>query len=95
MNSSEELELKKKIERGNKAEQILKDPLIKEAIQNMKNTVYHNIETSSYRQTKQREELYRMLKTIDHFQSQFEQMVNGKKKAESMLQALLNKARGV
>ena len=88
---SAELELK--MRRGQHAARILKDSLVQEALTGMRETVYHNIKTSHFKQSEEREELYRMLKAIEAFEREFKDRINGGKKAESKLKELLNKLR--
>ena len=84
-----ELEAKKR--RGEHAARILKDSLVQEALNGMRETVYHNIRSSHFKDVDEREDLYRMLKTVDCFERQFTDAINGGKKAESRLKELLNK----
>lgn len=88
-----ERELKLKVQKGENAHRIINEPLIQEALEGMRSTVYHNIRTSNFKQVDEREDLYKQLKAIDAFERQFTDMINGGKKAESRLQELLNKLR--
>ena len=88
---SADLEAKKR--RGEHAARILKDSLVNEALTGMRETIYHNIRTSHFKDAEEREELYRMLKATDAFERQFKDAINGGKKAESKLKELLNKLR--
>lgn len=88
---SEEHDLKAKIQRAEHAERILNDKLVKEALTNMRETVFHNIRTSNFKQIEERENLYKMLKAIDGFEEEFKRQIQGGAKARSRLQELLNK----
>lgn len=88
---SEEHELKAKIQRGEHAERILNDTLVKDALSSMRETVFHNIRTSNFKQVEERENLYKMLKAIDGFEEEFKRQIQGGTKARSRLQELLNK----
>ena len=82
-------DLQGKINRGDHADRILKDPLIQEAIKGMRDKVFQNIRTSHWKDVDEREELYKMLKVIDDFEHQFTDAINGGKKAKSRLTDLL------
>lgn len=88
---SEERELKNKIQRAEHAERILSDSMVQDALKSMRETVYHNIRTSNFKQIEERENLYKMLKAIDGFEQEFISTINGGKKAKSRLEELLNK----
>jgi hypothetical protein len=88
-----ERELKAQVQKGDNAARVLKDPLIQEALTGMRETVYHNIRTSNFKQFEEREDLYKMLKAIDAFEKQFTDVINGGKKAKTRLKDLLNKLR--
>lgn len=90
----EEHELREKINRGEHAARILNDKLVHEALENMKKTVFHNIETSYFKNVEEREDLYKMLRAINSFENQFKQMIDGGKKAKSVLEEILNKLKG-
>lgn len=79
--------------RGEHAARILKDSLVQEVLVGMRETVFHNIKTSHFKQSEEREELYRMLKAIEAFEREFKDRINTGKKAESKLKELLNKLR--
>lgn len=78
--------------RGEHAERLLKDPLLSEVLQEMRATLYHNIETSHWRKQREREELYRMLKTIQTFEAQLEQRIRKGTKARATLASKLKNA---
>lgn len=87
----EERELKEKAQRGEHAKRILEDKLVQEALVGMRETVYHNIRTSHFRQVEEREDLYKMLKAIDSFERQFTDAIAGGKKARSRLKELFKR----
>lgn len=84
-----EADLERDIQRGERARQLLNDPMLRDAIDKMRETTYHNIRTSNFKQIDEREECYKMLKAIDHFEDEFTRIVNGGKKAKSLIKKLL------
>lgn len=88
---SEELRLKETAARAERAERIMSDPLVKGALENMRDTLYHNIETSIWRARGEREEAYRMLKLIKRFEADFEAHMRDGKVARSRLDELKRK----
>jgi hypothetical protein len=86
---------KKKAEKeiidGQKAKQLLREPMIVDAINGMRESVYHNIRTSHYSRADEREDLYKMLKAIDSFELELKRRIDKGKKARSMLDKLFNK----
>ena len=84
-----EADLRGKVNRGDHAQRILDDPLVKEVLENMRQTVYYNIATSNFKQVEERENLYLMLKAIEGFEREFKDAINGGKKAQSRLINLL------
>ena len=79
---------KEKANRGERARQLLKDPLIKDAIDNLKGIVFSNIESSHYSKVDEREDLYKMLQAINKFESQFKKWVKDGELAKSRLEKL-------
>ncbi len=88
MNQSE---AEQKLREGQHAERILKDTLVKSAIDGMRETVYENIRTSHFKNVDEREDLYKMLRTIDAFEQQFQTRIRDGKKAKSILERLLKR----
>ena len=88
---SEENDLRNKVNRADHAERILTDKIVQEALTGMRETVYHNIRTSHFKDTDEREDLYKMLKSIDSFERQFTDAINGGKKAKSRLKELFKR----
>ena len=86
-----EREAQDKIRRGQHAERLLKDPLMVEVIDGMKRTVFHNIETSNYKDIDEREDLYKMLQAINAFEKDLKQRIQGGVKAKSVLEKLFSK----
>ena len=87
----EERELHADVQRGERARQILKDPLVEGALNSMRETVYHNISTSHFKAVDEREDLYKMLQAITHFETEFKRHINGGKKAQSLLKKLFQR----
>lgn len=92
---SEELDLRQQIAEAERARQLLKDPMIVAALDEMRDTVYTNIRTSSFRQKEEREYLYLQLKAIDEFERKFKLRIQNGKLAESRLTELKRKLKRV
>ena len=92
---SEELDLRQQIAEAERARQLLKDPMIVAALDELRNTVYTNIRTSSFRQKEEREYLYLQLKAIDEFERKFKLRIQNGKLAESRLTELKRKLKRV
>lgn len=89
MNDSErQQKLVAQSQRGDRAKQILNDPLVVEAFSQMEDAVIENLRTSHWSHQDEREELYKMLRVIDDFKGKFRQHVEGGKKAKTLLQRL-------
>jgi hypothetical protein len=84
-------DLQQDINLAENAKRLLNDPLLSESLLNMRETLYHNIRTSSYKATDEREECYRMLKAVDAFESQLISKIKGGEKAQGLLEKMLNK----
>lgn len=82
-----------KARKGERARQLLKDPLIKDALDGLRGIVFKNIETSHYSKTGEREDLYKMLQAINGFESQFKKMMRDGELAKSRLEKLKDKFR--
>lgn len=92
---SEELDLRQQIAEAERARQLLKDPMIVAALDELRNTVYTNIRTSSFRQKEEREYLYLQLKAIDEFERKFKLRIQNGKLAESRLDEMKRKLKRV
>jgi|DEB3_MinimDraft_2_1074329.scaffolds.fasta_scaffold57217_2 hypothetical protein len=92
---SEELDLRQQIVDAERARQLLKDPMLVAALDDMRNTVYTNIRTSSFRQKEEREYLYLQLKAIDEFERKFKLRIQNGRLAESRLAELGRKIKRV
>jgi len=92
---SEELDLRQQIAEAERARQLLKDPMIVAALDEMRDTVYTNIRTSSFRQKEEREYLYLQLKAIDEFERKFKLRIQNGKLAESRLDEMKRKLKRV
>lgn len=92
---SEELDLRQQIADAERARQLLKDPMLVAALDDLRNTVYTNIRTSSFRQKEEREYLYLQLKAIDEFERKFKIRIQNGKLAESRLSELKRKIQRV
>ncbi len=80
-----------KARRGERARQLLKDPLITEALDNLKGIVFNNIESSHHSKVDEREDLYKMLQAINGFENQFKKMMRDGELAKSRLEQLKDK----
>ena len=92
---SEELKLRQQMAEAERARQLLEDPMIVAALDDMRNTVYTNIRTSSFRQKDEREYLYLQLKAIDEFERKFKLRIQNGRLAESRLAELGRKIKRV
>ena len=92
---SEELDLRQAMAEAERARQLLKDPMIVAALDELRNTVYTNIRTSSFKQKEEREDLYLQLKAIDEFERKFKIRITNGKLAESRLAELKRKIKQV
>ena len=92
---SEELDLRQQIADAERARQLLKDPMLVAALDDLRNTVYTNIRSSSFRQKEEREYLYLQLKAIDEFERKFKIRIQNGKLAESRLSELMRKIQRV
>lgn len=92
---SEELKLRQTMAEAERARQLLEDPMIVAALDDMRNTVYTNIRTSNFKQKEEREYLYLQLKAIDEFERKFKLRIQNGKLAESRLTELKRKIQRV
>lgn len=92
---SEELDLRQQIADAERARQLLKDPMIVAALDELRNTVYTNIRTSSFKQKEEREYLYLQLKAIDEFERKFKLRIQNGRLAETRLEELKRKIKRV
>lgn len=92
---NEELDLKRKMAEAERARQLLKDPMLVAALDDMRTVVYTNIRTSSFRQKEEREYLYLQLKAIDEFERRFKLRIQEGKLAESRLEEMKRKIKRV
>jgi hypothetical protein len=75
---SNDAELRRKIAEGERANQLLNDPMLVAALKEMRETVYENIRSSHFRHKDEREYLYLQLRAIDEFEKRFKhRMQNG------------------
>lgn len=66
----------KKIRKAEDAKRLLNDRVLKEALENLRTTCFHNIETSSHDQAGQREDLYYMLRCISAFERELKRFIS-------------------
>ena len=92
---TEELKLRQTMDDAERARQLLEDPMIVAALDDMRNTVYTNIRTSNFKQKEEREYLYLQLKAIDEFERKFKLRIQNGKLAESRLTELKRKIQRV
>lgn len=77
----------KKLRRTEEAKGIYNHPIFKEALENLRKTCFHNIETSSHDQGEQREDLYYMLRCISAFEREIKKIMDEGKVTAINLQA--------
>jgi len=70
-------------QKGHAADRILKDPIIKEVIQEIRQDCFRAIEKSTFFQNKTREEAYKMLRTVGVFENKLKKMVESGKVAQA------------
>lgn len=83
-----ENELKDAKNRGIRASQLLNDPLILSAFNDIRHVLYKKIEESDFNQRDDREDCYRMLRAAEMFEGMFRRHVNTGKAAEDKLKGL-------
>lgn len=66
----------KKARKADDAKMLLNNPLLKEALRELKDTCFYNIETSSHDQSVEREDLYYMLRCIKAFEAKLKQYID-------------------
>lgn len=81
--------------KGTRAEQVMNDPTVRDALTKMRETLYNNIETSAYKDVIEREECYKMLKCISAFERELKRVMEGGKVAESKLEQMSRKVKGL
>lgn len=80
-----EMDLKRKEQEGKRAKQLLDDELIKKAFHDIRENIYDKIGSSSFSQSEEREECYRMLRTLMSFEGQFQKYIQTGRLAEKKL----------
>lgn len=86
----EQQKLEAQVREGDHAKRILEDPLVNEVLQSMRETIYHNISTSRFDATDEREELYKQLVAVKAFEREFTKRINQGKVARTRLEQLIN-----
>ncbi len=92
---SEELKLRQQMIDAERARQLLEDPMMVAALDDLRNTVYSNIRSSSFKQKEEREYLYLQLRAIDEFERKFKVRIQTGKLAESRLAEMKRKIQRV
>lgn len=92
---NEELKLRQQMVEAERARQLLEDPMMVAALDDLRNTVYSNIRSSTFRQKEEREYLYLQLRAIDEFERKFKNRVQTGKLAESRLAEMMRKIQRV
>lgn len=92
---SEERKLRQQMADAERARQFLEDPMMVAALDDLRNTVYSNIRSSTFRQKEEREYLYLQLRAIDEFERKFKNRIQTGKLAESRLQEMMRKIQRV
>ncbi len=79
--------------RGLRAEELLRDPLIVEALDGMEQVVFDNFKTSKWQQAEEREELHKQMAAVLNFRRQFEGWISEGKavrlKAEQQVEPIV------
>ena len=89
--TKEKYQLEAEIQRADHAKRILNDTLVVDTLAKMRATVFDNFRTSKFDNVEEREDLYKMIKAIDHFEGEFVRLINNGKKAQSILSKWFNK----
>ena len=87
----EEKDLVADIQKAEQAKRIINDPMVKGALDRMRQTTFDNFRSSKWDNPEEREELYKMIRAIDAFEEEFKRQIDGGKKARSLLDKLLKK----
>ena len=61
--------------RGNKAAEILNSELYQEAVTAIKGELYHALESTNFKETDERDEIWRKLQTLRWFEKYFQQVL--------------------
>lgn len=85
---SNDADLRKKIAEGERAKQLLQDPMLVAAITEMRETIYENIRSSQYRHRDEREYLYLQLRAVDDFEKRFKHRIQNGHVATSRLEEM-------
>lgn len=80
--------LNKDVQRATRAKQLLDDPMIQEIMVSMRHNLHRKIETSEYKNADEREECYRMLRTLESFEGQFKKIMQSGTSATETLTAM-------
>jgi len=64
---------------------ILRDPLIKRVLKDMRSTLCENLESSHWKEQEEREEIYKMLRTVKDFERRLTKYSENGRVAESTL----------
>ena len=78
---------------GQDANKIYQDPSVVQALGDMRQVLVDNLISSSWSSYKERQEIYRMLKTLGAFEKEFERRISEGEKAQSAISRLVNKVR--
>ena len=80
-----EVDLQRQKQRGIRAKQLLDDELIRAAFNDIRENIYQKIGTSSFEQSDEREDCYRMLRAVETVEGQFKRHINTGRAAEEKL----------
>lgn len=80
-----EAELERQKQRGIRAKQLLDDELIKGAFHDIRENIYQKIGSSSFDQSKEREDCYHMLRAVETLEGVFKRHINTGKAAVDKL----------
>lgn len=83
-----EFKLKAQVARGQKAKSILNDALVKEALEDIRKTIYKKIEISAPKEKDQREFCYQLLRAAEMFEGMFTRHIQTGIAAEEKLNPL-------
>ena len=81
----------KEMRKAERAEKVLNDPLVKEALAGIEETIFYNFKTSKYKASEEREELYKMMQVCDKFREQFAKWIRDGQVSRARLNEKLRK----
>lgn len=79
------------VRKGDHAQRLIADPMLNESLEDIRQSIYDQIRKSAFSQTDEREECYRMLRTLDSFEGKLKKRIESGKLAKSIMDSLKDK----